>query len=631
MGILGWVKGFFRKTSARGEHGAIHAENILWEDVSDVFSGFYRAISARLRASWGDKLASKILLSSLKGQISDFMSETQISNEKLFDRISSVDNDSKSRFLAKVFSEFLESLHSNAADFFGENAANNIFIKTYMEEYGSFLSADGKTAFSMMPKKTLGEISALAAREMKENVSAIIFSVSLIKDRETRGKAQKIADRITRSNFPDIDEDDFVSALLGIEKLAVSTEGSPRELRESVAKTIKTESLGPRMRFLMSSGWGERVLPFEEMFSSMARELFSVGIERESAERFIKDLTKGSLLEGMGIKRRGAVFETINQKFITLPEGWSFRVSDDAIRMIRETFAYVQNLWGKKIADDIISKSYKITKERYSHCSDLKPLLKSLPKGVLEEEKIELMDKVELESLGKEFAREEAMKEEFINIMAHELKTPLIPIIGYLSMIIEDSESSMPEEVREKLKVCLDAAFREQDMVNDLLDITKLEAGTMKYDKHTIDAKQLLEGALAGFELKAKQKGLEFISIVGELGKIEGDERRLTQVINNFLTNAIKFTDYGSVRVEAVTNGSNIEIKVIDTGKGIRKESMGKLFTKFFQESGDKKYIGTGLGLAICKEIIQAHGGKIWAESEFGKGSSFGFSIPIKK
>ncbi len=639
MSLFGWLGGLLGKKEQEGGKAPSRAvvEEARWEDMRDVCLAFYANLYGKLRNSWGENLTGKIISSSIKGaKIADFFSGNVLLKERLDDWANTIDEPARFQSLSDNFQAFLESLYKSTENCFGEEVTKQIFIRSFMDECGSFLSYDGKVAFSVMPKSLLSKIIQMTKVEVEENIAAIVYVMGLIKDRESMANAKKISMGVSKANPLEVDESTLVEAFLEMEKMIVSYGAASipygaRELKEEVAKNIRTESLGPKMRFLLSLGWGDKVLPIEDMFSSIARECLSLGMDRRQVETLIKDFTKGTLWEGVSVKKSGVFFDSINQKFYSLPEVWSSRVSEDGMRIILQAFSYTQNIWGKKIAEQVIAKSYVSVKERYGHSSDMKVILRALPRGVLEEEKIELMSKDELEKLGKEMARGEAIKEEFINVMAHELKTPLIPIIGYLSMILENEKAQLPNEIREKLKTCLNAAQREQKMVDDLLDITKLESGAMKFEKKDLKVKELVHGAVAGFETKAMEKGLEFIVEVVADGEIIGDERRLTQVIDNLLTNAIKFTDRGLVKVTGYTKGDDFVLTVTDTGKGIKNESIRMLFTKFFQEGGEKRNMGTGLGLAICREIVEAHGGKIWVESEEGKGSSFSFAIPMKK
>ncbi|MDI6883536.1 MAG: HAMP domain-containing sensor histidine kinase [Hadesarchaea archaeon] len=223
------------------------------------------------------------------------------------------------------------------------------------------------------------------------------------------------------------------------------------------------------------------------------------------------------------------------------------------------------------------------------------------------------------------------LKTDFMNIAAHELKTPLVPMVGYLHLIDRDK---LGREDRESLDIAIRNTKRLQRLVEDILDIAKLESKVMKFNMEEIQTANLARDAAASAAPFAKEKKIALnTKVPSKLPPIVGDAGRLTQVLTNLLNNAIKFTDQGSVTLVARKKGDQIVIEVIDTGIGISRKDQSKLFTKFYQAdtSARRKYGGTGLGLAICKEIVKAHKGKIWVKSRLGHGSTFGFSLPIKK
>jgi len=222
------------------------------------------------------------------------------------------------------------------------------------------------------------------------------------------------------------------------------------------------------------------------------------------------------------------------------------------------------------------------------------------------------------------------MKTDFMNIAAHELKTPLVPMVGYLHLIDKKKLSSKD---RESIDIALRNTKRLQRLVEDILDIAKLESKVMKFNMEDVQLADLVRDSVASSKPFAKKKKIALRGKVPRrLPMVRGDAGRLTQVLTNLINNAIKFTDRGGVTVEARTEENKVVARVKDTGVGIAKKDVAKLFTKFFQAetSARRKYGGTGLGLAICKEIVEAHKGKIWVESKLGKGSTFAFSLPAK-
>jgi len=231
----------------------------------------------------------------------------------------------------------------------------------------------------------------------------------------------------------------------------------------------------------------------------------------------------------------------------------------------------------------------------------------------------------ELKSLDK-------FKDEFINISAHELKTPLTPIIGYIDLILGDKKSKMDELEREQLHICLRNAVRLKNLVGDITDISKLETKAMKFNMKPVKVEDIINGVTQDLMPDAEKKQINIAAnIPPDLPLINADPERLTQALSNLVENAIKFTDKGGVTISAEKQKNEILVKVEDTGIGIAKKSRDKLFTKFFQAdmSPSRRVQGTGLGLVICKEIIESHGGKVRVEIKgLGKGSVFSFTLP---
>ncbi len=220
-------------------------------------------------------------------------------------------------------------------------------------------------------------------------------------------------------------------------------------------------------------------------------------------------------------------------------------------------------------------------------------------------------------------------KGEFMNIVAHELRTPLQPIIGYADRMLQTHELNKWQT--ERTNIILKNAKNLLQLVQDVLDINKMETGIMKFAMEEIDLLSLLKEIHESFKPTVEGKKLKFILDVPKtLGKIVGDSQRLTQVFSNLIVNATKFTDQGSITLKASEEKDTITVSVQDTGIGIAEKDIPKIFTKFFQadDSLKRKQRGTGLGLAICKEIVKAHKGEISVKSVLGKGATFRVKLP---
>ncbi|WP_292837426.1 PAS domain S-box protein [Nostoc sp. JL33] len=237
------------------------------------------------------------------------------------------------------------------------------------------------------------------------------------------------------------------------------------------------------------------------------------------------------------------------------------------------------------------------------------------------------------------------MKTDFISTVSHELRTPLTSVLGFASIIQEKLQTDvfpmLPSEdrklqktikrVADNLNIIVSEAERLTSLINDVLDIAKMEAGKVEWQMQPIDPSELLDWATNSTAGLFENNGLQLVSeIEPGLPQIVGDRNRLLQVLINLISNAVKFTESGSVVCRVKQGNDGVCISVIDTGVGITPEDQPKVFEKF-RQVGDTltdKPKGTGLGLPICKQIVDHHGGRIWVESEPGKGSTFSFIIP---
>ncbi len=244
-----------------------------------------------------------------------------------------------------------------------------------------------------------------------------------------------------------------------------------------------------------------------------------------------------------------------------------------------------------------------------------------------------IRDITERKRIEDELKKSERLKTEFMNIAAHELKSPVTPIKGYLDLIIHDEEAS--EKVKNWAKISLRNSERLLKLVGDILDVSRLDSDTMRFEMEKLDTFEILNELVEDMKPAVTGKHLDFIAkIPKDLPGIMGDRNRLSQVFKNLLVNALKFTDNGSITIRAEEDKDHVKIYVEDTGIGISDDEVQKIFNKFYQAytGPDRKNEGVGLGLFICKEIVGKHNGKIWAESKLGKGSKFIVRIPcIKK
>ena len=242
----------------------------------------------------------------------------------------------------------------------------------------------------------------------------------------------------------------------------------------------------------------------------------------------------------------------------------------------------------------------------------------------------------ELSLLNLRLEQASRAKSDFLSNMSHELRTPLNSILGFSGVLLEQMFGDLNEKQQEYIQYILTSGRHLLSLINDILDLAKVEAGKMSLETNNFPLKSLLESSLNMFKEKTIKHGialeLDLDSALAE-ALIEADERKLKQILFNLLSNAVKFTfDGGVVRLKAEREGEFFKITVTDTGIGIKPEDLGRLFQSFAQLESTyaKQYEGTGLGLALTKKLVELHGGRIWVKSEEGKGSSFIFTIPAR-
>jgi signal transduction histidine kinase len=239
----------------------------------------------------------------------------------------------------------------------------------------------------------------------------------------------------------------------------------------------------------------------------------------------------------------------------------------------------------------------------------------------------------EIEDKGHELQIANKHKSEFLANMSHEFRTPLNAILGYTELIIDNIYGDVPEKIQEVLERVEKNGQHLLNLINDVLDISKIEAGRLTLSLNDYSMQDLIQTVYTSVEALAAEKNLDLKMTVPEVLKNgKGDEQRIAQVILNLLGNAIKFTEQGEVVVEATVSNDSFLISVSDTGPGLSETDQKNIFDEFRQADGSSARAkgGTGLGLSISKKIVEMHGGRIWVDSILGKGSTFSFTLPIR-
>jgi signal transduction histidine kinase len=240
----------------------------------------------------------------------------------------------------------------------------------------------------------------------------------------------------------------------------------------------------------------------------------------------------------------------------------------------------------------------------------------------------------EIEDKGRQLEIANRHKSEFLANMSHELRTPLNAIIGFSEMLLERMFGGLNEKQEEYLRDVLSSGRHLLSLINDILDLSKIEAGRMELELGRFSLPLALENALTLVRERASRHGITLsLDVASGVGDFVGDERKLKQILLNLLSNAVKFTpEGGRVAVRALPADGCVEISVSDTGVGIAPEDQEVIFEEFRQVGADyaSKREGTGLGLTLTRKFVELHGGQIWVKSEVGKGSTFTFTLPVR-
>jgi signal transduction histidine kinase len=324
-------------------------------------------------------------------------------------------------------------------------------------------------------------------------------------------------------------------------------------------------------------------------------------------------------------------------------------------------------------AKERLTESYRAVKRQYGDTSIIFNILKTMPVGVLEEEKLVVLNRDELEEKVKErtielvntnkelqieikerkraeeklrrsqtkieqqniqLKKADRIKTDFLNVTSHELRTPMSSIKGYTQMISKQILGQINDEQKKALDVILRNTNRLDTLIQDILDVSRLESGTMKFVDERTDVKNMILETIEIVRPYATCKEMNITTQFEEnLPELNVDKERIKQVLMNIISNAIKFSANGSaIHIRTKRKDEDMVFEIQDFGRGIPKDKQEKIFNIFYQvDSGeDRKYGGVGLGLAISRGIVRAHGGKIWVKSKMNEGTTFSFTLPIK-
>ena len=373
---------------------------------------------------------------------------------------------------------------------------------------------------------------------------------------------------------------------------------------------------------------------YSQVICSKKPRLFN---DRESIERLMADCTENNMLKKivpkvhklLGIRSVAAiplVSEDDVLGLMDISRKEPFAESDlQRLQIISEQ---ATTIFKRKSAEEELTKYHEhleeMVKERTAELEksqrDLINIVEDLNKAT---------DK--LKDANEQLQDLDRLKSMFIASMSHELRTPLNSIIGFTTIILQDMVGEITEEQRKQLIMVKNSANHLLSLINDIIDISKIEADKLELNIKKLDVPTLVKEVKDSFSVATEEKGLKISLTLPKKLAVESDERRVKQVLVNLINNAIKFTNEGKIEIKVAKKDKEVEISVEDTGIGIKENDIGKLFKAFSQifVEGQPRQEGTGLGLYLSKKIIALLGGGIKAESKFGKGSAFTFMLPL--
>jgi signal transduction histidine kinase/HAMP domain-containing protein len=346
-------------------------------------------------------------------------------------------------------------------------------------------------------------------------------------------------------------------------------------------------------------------------------------------EEFAAVLRTTPLVFGEGAVGRAAkTREPVQIPDVTDTDAYSSRVKDALLR-----FGYRSLLAVPLLSEDEVVGALVVNRHAAGAFSDRSvELLRTFAaQSALAIQNARLFQ--EIEDKGRQLEVANQHKSEFLASVSHELRTPLNAIIGFSEVMLERMFGDVNEKQEEYLNDILSSGRHLLSLINDILDLAKIEAGRMELEAADFNLPQAIDNTLILVRERAVRRGIVLERTVDpRLGEVKGDERKIKQVLLNLLSNAVKFTpEGGRIEVQAELANDTAEISVTDTGVGIAPEDHAAVFEEFRQVGTDyaRKHEGTGLGLALARKFVELHGGKIWVKSQVGQGATFTFTIPV--
>jgi two-component system, NtrC family, sensor kinase len=399
------------------------------------------------------------------------------------------------------------------------------------------------------------------------------------------------------------------------------------EVSQAVSSTLDLEAVLTRIvshAVQLSGTDGGAIYEYDE-----PSEEFQLRATDHMEEELITALRTNPPRLGDGVIGRAAV----SREPVEVPNILEERAYAPRLRQLLERFGFRASLAVPLLREDRIIGGLVV---RRKSTGEFRPevieLLKTFAtQSVLAIQNARLFREIEEKSRQIEAANRH--KSEFLANMSHELRTPLNAIIGFSEVLQEKLFGELNEKQAEYTDDILTSGRHLLSLINEILDLSKVEAGRMELELATFDLPLAIDNARTFVRERATKHGIALdVAVDDRLGDFLGDERKIKQILLNLLSNAVKFTpEGGRIGIDARQTDGSVEISVSDTGVGIAAEDQPKVFEEFRQVGSDyaHKVEGTGLGLTLAKKFVELHGGKIWLDSEVGKGSTFTFTLPI--
>jgi len=461
----------------------------------------------------------------------------------------------------------------------------------------------------------------------------IIFAIAvvlvLVADRMLMSQHRKRKQIISRTDYPqqDVATDEYLN------KTIVD------EISEVVSSKEKQRELGRKVSNVVTKEVEKKVESAKEEMEEKYNEIIAQKSQSEAVawKKYRKTLSTK--------KETEAVIRSIAQGLVVVnPNGKVVMMNPTAEKLLGTS---KKDKIGKSILENLKKEELvTLTKESsdggeekeieiISKDDETKKILKS-SSAVIENEDGQTVGMVSMLSDVTKQRELDEMKENFVSNVTHELRTPLVAVQKSITMLLDKNVGQITEDQQNFLSIASRNLEKLSKLIDNLLDLSKLEAGKVKLELKALSIGKVITESVESLSAWAKSKSIEVTTdIQAKIPKVDCDPDKLSQVLNNLIGNAIKFTPTsGNITISAGLdkNTNDLKVTIADTGAGIEEEDLTKIFDKFSQ-AGNKTLTGisgTGIGLSVAKEIVELHGGKIWAEAKDGGGAKFTFTLPIK-